>query len=172
MTCKHMNFDAEVRVARIEDKGRFMAEIRIKCLDCGIPMQFLGLKPGLDFDGATVSLDGLEANIERLQKLQADPVNARLLKLLRESRRTLEMWKDVAPAVSLCADIDSAIAAAEALKTPVADSMDTVRIDWLADRDNTFGQVLLPSECVTANLGSLRAAIDMAMQIQTQAKGD
>jgi len=63
MTCQHMNFHASVQVARIENKGRFMAEIRIKCLDCGIPMQFMGLKPGLDFDGATVSLDGLEANI-------------------------------------------------------------------------------------------------------------
>ena len=35
-----------------------------------------------------------------------------LLRLLREARRTLEMWKDVAPAVSLCADIDAAIARA------------------------------------------------------------
>lgn len=29
--------------------------------------------------------------------------------LLREARTTLEMWKDVAPAVSLCADIDAAL---------------------------------------------------------------
>ena len=36
-----------------------------------------------------------------------------LLELLIEARRTLEMWKDVAPAVSLCADIDSAIAKAK-----------------------------------------------------------
>ena len=35
-----------------------------------------------------------------------------LLRLLKEARRTLEMWKDVAPAVSLCADIDAAIAKA------------------------------------------------------------
>lgn len=61
--CEHHNFDATVRVARIEDKGRFMAEIQIKCADCGIPMQFMGLEPGLNFDGATVSLGGLEANI-------------------------------------------------------------------------------------------------------------
>lgn len=63
MTCKHMNFEASVEVARIEDKGRFMAEVRIKCTDCGTPMQFMGLKPGFDLNGATVSLDGLEANI-------------------------------------------------------------------------------------------------------------
>lgn len=36
----------------------------------------------------------------------------RMLDLLAEARRTLEMWKDVAPAVSLCADIDEVLAAA------------------------------------------------------------
>lgn len=61
--CKHMSFEATVHVARIENKGRFMAEIRIICNDCGTPFQFMGLKPGFDFNGATVSLDGLEANI-------------------------------------------------------------------------------------------------------------
>ena len=61
--CKHKNFDAAVSVARIEDKGQFMAEIRITCTDCGTPFQFMGLEPGLNFNGATVSLDGLEANI-------------------------------------------------------------------------------------------------------------
>jgi hypothetical protein len=63
MVCEHMNFDAAVRVARIEDKGRFMAEIRITYRDCGTPMQFMGLEPGYNLNGATVSLDGLEANI-------------------------------------------------------------------------------------------------------------
>jgi hypothetical protein len=58
-----MNFSAEVRVARLEDSGRFMAEIRVTCADCNKPFQFLGLEPGLDLQGARVSLDGLEANI-------------------------------------------------------------------------------------------------------------
>jgi hypothetical protein len=35
-----------------------------------------------------------------------------LLEMLEEARRTLEMWKDVAPAISLCVDIDKAIARA------------------------------------------------------------
>lgn len=39
-----------------------------------------------------------------------------LLALLEEARRTLEMWKDVAPAVSLCADIDRLIAKARGEK--------------------------------------------------------
>jgi hypothetical protein len=58
-----MNFDAQVRVARLEDSGRFVAEVRIHCVDCKTLFQFAGLPPGVNLDGATVSLDGLEANI-------------------------------------------------------------------------------------------------------------
>ena len=42
---------------------------------------------------------------------------------------------------------------------------DTVRLDWLADRDNHIGNVQLPAECVACNLHSLRDAIDMAMKL-------
>lgn len=63
MTCKHMNFNASVAVARLEDTGGFMAEIRIECMDCKKPFQFLGLEPGIDMQGARVSINGLEANI-------------------------------------------------------------------------------------------------------------
>lgn len=62
MTCKHMTFDAQVAINRIEDVGRFMCEVRIRCIECNTQFQFLGLQPGLNYDGATVSLDGLEAN--------------------------------------------------------------------------------------------------------------
>lgn len=62
-TCKHMNFSASVGVARLEDTGGFMAEIRVQCSECGLPFQFLGLEPGIDMQGARVSIDGLEANI-------------------------------------------------------------------------------------------------------------
>ena len=47
---------------------------------------------------------------------------------------------------------------------------DTVRLDWLADRDQHIGNVQLPAECVTCNLHSLRAAIDMAMQMDKEQK--
>lgn len=63
MTCKHMSFSASVGVARLEDSGGFMAEIRVHCTECNTPFQFLGLEPGCDTQGARVSLDGLEANI-------------------------------------------------------------------------------------------------------------
>lgn len=46
------------------------------------------------------------------QVRDAERVRDDLLRYLKEARRTLEMWKDVAPAVSLCADIDAAIARA------------------------------------------------------------
>ncbi len=53
------------------------------------------------------SMKELKAEADREAK-QCDD----LLRLLKEARRTLEMWKDVAAAVSLCADIDAAIARA------------------------------------------------------------
>lgn len=43
---------------------------------------------------------------------------------------------------------------------------DAARLDWLADKNNEIGNVHLPTHCVTANLGSLRDAIDMAMREQ------
>lgn len=63
MTCKHMSFHAQVNVTRLEDTGKFLAHITIKCDDCGKAFQFRGLQPGVDTDGARVSLDGLEARI-------------------------------------------------------------------------------------------------------------
>ncbi len=57
-------------------------------------------------------------------------VDHKILGLLREARATLEMWKDVAPAVSLCTDIDKALSrpAAPAPEAPTRTqlSMDVV----------------------------------------------
>lgn len=63
MNCKHEDFRVNAKVARLEDSGRFMVELAVKCHQCGKPFQWRGLQPGLDTDGARVSLDGLEANI-------------------------------------------------------------------------------------------------------------
>lgn len=43
---------------------------------------------------------------------------------------------------------------------------DTVRLDWLADKHNKIGSVLLPRECVEKHLDNMRDAIDAAMQLQ------
>lgn len=61
--CEHKNFEAKVAVARLEDTGQFMAEITVRCTECDVPFQFLGLEAGIDTQGAKVSLDGLEARI-------------------------------------------------------------------------------------------------------------
>lgn len=63
MNCAHLNFDAVCKVCRLEDSGQFMLEVRVKCVECGVPFQFLGLEPGCDLQGARVSIDGLEANL-------------------------------------------------------------------------------------------------------------
>lgn len=66
--CLHMTFAAKVGVGRLsrEEGGpvtSYMAEITIHCAECGKKFQFLGLEPGVDLQGARVSIDGLEANI-------------------------------------------------------------------------------------------------------------
>lgn len=61
--CKHENFAAQVDVNRLEDSGRFTADVRIACSQCGTPFRFLGLPAGVDLNGATVSVDGTEARL-------------------------------------------------------------------------------------------------------------
>lgn len=58
--CEHLIFDAFVEVNRIIDTGRFTADVKICCRDCGRPMRFLGLPIGLDMNGAAISPDGTE----------------------------------------------------------------------------------------------------------------
>lgn len=66
--CAHENFKAKVGVHRLTkiDDGPvtgYVAEVTINCVGCGRPFQFLGLKPGYDTQGVTVSIDGLIANL-------------------------------------------------------------------------------------------------------------
>jgi len=68
MTCPHDQFEANVGVHRLTDvEGGpvtgYTADITVKCAQCGARFQFLGLAPGVDTQGARVSLDGLEARI-------------------------------------------------------------------------------------------------------------
>ena len=63
MPCDHPGFKAEVMVNRLENKGRFSADVRIECDVCGKKMRFLGLPMGLDLNGAAVSVDGTEARL-------------------------------------------------------------------------------------------------------------
>lgn len=61
--CQHAEFLARVEVVQhpaVGHETRYMAEVTIVCMKCGIPMRFLGLPQGLDLAGASVSPDGRE----------------------------------------------------------------------------------------------------------------
>lgn len=61
--CPHNDFSLSAVVTRIEEKGRFQADIRIRCTDCGLPFRFIGLPAGLDLNGAATSVDATEARL-------------------------------------------------------------------------------------------------------------
>lgn len=48
---------------------------------------------------------------------------------------------------------------------------DRSRLDWLADVNNTIGNVLIPNDIVERNLGSLRDGIDEAMAVDNLRRG-
>lgn len=58
--CAHPDFAAEVDVHRLEDTGKFIADVRIKCVECGEPFRFVGLPSGIHFSHPTVSIDETE----------------------------------------------------------------------------------------------------------------
>lgn len=58
--CKHEDFGCECEVNRIEDTGRFTLDVRVKCIQCGLPFRFIGLPAGLDLNGAATSADATE----------------------------------------------------------------------------------------------------------------
>lgn len=60
VTCEHKDFAARVAVNRLEDTGRFTADVTIKCSECGEPFRFLGLAAGSSPYEPKVSVDGLE----------------------------------------------------------------------------------------------------------------
>lgn len=61
--CKHEKFCSSVTVNRLEDIGRFSADVRITCDDCGIPFRFIGLPAGFDLNSAAVSVDATEVRL-------------------------------------------------------------------------------------------------------------
>ena len=62
-TCKHRKFRSSVNIARMEDVNQFNASVKINCLECGLPFQFIGLEVGYDSNGACVNVDGTEARL-------------------------------------------------------------------------------------------------------------
>lgn len=82
--CEHPEFRAEVDVNRLEDIGRFHADVRIFCAKCGEAFRFIGVPAGLSFTGPAVSVDGIELS------LPIEPEGEKRL----ASSATFEMPKD------------------------------------------------------------------------------
>lgn len=61
--CEHPIFEAKVEVNRVEDVGKFSADVTINCAKCGSPFVFLGMKFGVSLSIPLVSLDGTEARL-------------------------------------------------------------------------------------------------------------
>ena len=62
---------------------------------------------------------------------------------------------DRADARALLSEIRAAVAELE---------RDAARLDWLADKENSTGGVILPTDCVLEHLDDMRSAIDAAME--------
>jgi hypothetical protein len=63
--CKHENFSVEADVQGITPKDgepayRWQADIRIRCITCGLPFRFIGLPAGVDLNGACTSVNAEE----------------------------------------------------------------------------------------------------------------
>lgn len=61
--CQHPDFNCFVTVNRLEDIGRFSADVEIECKACGVPFRFIGLPAGVDLNGAAVSVDACQARL-------------------------------------------------------------------------------------------------------------
>lgn len=68
--CKHMNFEAGTKVARITEYGgdpdvvkSYLLEIVVNCKDCGLPFEFIGLPEGLSFTKPMMGAFGFEARL-------------------------------------------------------------------------------------------------------------
>lgn len=67
--CGHTRFRTATRVTRMENdkiKGQidgYMLEIAVKCLECNKVFRFKNLPYGVNMNGATMSVDGLEARL-------------------------------------------------------------------------------------------------------------
>ncbi len=58
--CEHKEFEATVEVNRLEDIGRFTADVVVWCKKCRVKMSWLGLPRGVDLNGAATNTDGTE----------------------------------------------------------------------------------------------------------------
>ena len=73
MACPHEKFVCSVTVNNIDDIGRFLADVKIRCDQCGVPFRFIGLPAGVDLNGAATSIDATEACLAIAPKSEVIP---------------------------------------------------------------------------------------------------
>lgn len=61
--CAHTDFTCRVDVNRLEDVQRFVADVAIWCLHCGLPFSFTGFPLGISMERPTLSIDATEARL-------------------------------------------------------------------------------------------------------------
>lgn len=59
-TCPHLVFEAHVIVDRLDEVGKFLANVNVRCRDCRTRFRWQGLQMGVDLQGTMVSVDGFE----------------------------------------------------------------------------------------------------------------
>lgn len=72
--CKHGQTQALMSVHYMMDTGLFMAEITIKCVDCGMPFQFMGLPAGISVSKPSVDPLGFELRVPIKPYAVAGPI--------------------------------------------------------------------------------------------------
>jgi hypothetical protein len=84
--CQHLHFCSEVDVNRLTELesgivDHFVADIRLRCADCGLTFRFPGIQHGVHYEPRT-SLDGTEL---RVSVEPASGVRKSLLDEIREA---------------------------------------------------------------------------------------
>lgn len=67
-TCEHKSFHAKVNVGRLSEKEggpitQYTAEVEIKCNECGLPFEFIGVANGFSPDRPMASADFKTLNV-------------------------------------------------------------------------------------------------------------
>ena len=65
-SCLHGNFVVDAKIGRLTENDNsdkiisYSCDIKVKCKDCGLPFEWIGLPHGVNSDIPTVSLSNLE----------------------------------------------------------------------------------------------------------------
>lgn len=59
-TCEHHNFRVDAKVNRMEDSGAFILDLRVTCVDCDTPFEWVGAPCGFSYYQPCVSVDNQE----------------------------------------------------------------------------------------------------------------